>query len=102
MTKADELLLRVGAMFERNQRQEVDPDETKRKFDAYVRALAAGKSAEDLTVEEVWALGCSDIEGDVEERLPRDVADALGLDPQTTYGEVICEARMEVRDRKAA
>jgi len=64
--------------------------------------VAAGKSAEDLTVEEVWALGCSDMEDDTEERLPRDVADALGLDPQTTYGEVIVEARMEVRDHKAA
>jgi hypothetical protein len=34
--------------------------------------------------------------------LPTDVAEALGLEPQTTYGEVIFEAHMEVRGRKAA
>jgi hypothetical protein len=100
MTKADELLLRVGAMFERNQRQQVNPDEVKRKFDEYVRDLAEGRTPIDLTVEEVFALG--DWDGCCEDMLPTDVAEALGLEPQTTYGEVIFEAHMEVRGRKAA
>ena len=101
MTKADELLLRVGEMFERNQRQEVNPDAVKKKFDAYVRALAAGFwTPKDLSVEEVFALG--DRDGCCEDLLPPDVAKALGLESQTTYGNVITWASDEVRDRNAA
>ena len=99
--KADELLLRVGEMFERNQRQKVNSDEVKKKFDAYVRALAAGFwTPKDLTVEEVWVLGAWD--GCCADLLPPDVAKALGLEPQTTYGNVITWASDEVRDRNAA
>jgi len=99
MTKADELLLRVGEMFERNQRQEVNPDETKRKFDSYVRACAAGQTANDLTVEEVYELGEPTCR---ENLLPPGVAEALGLEPAATYGDVVLEALTQVRDRKAA
>jgi hypothetical protein len=73
---ADELWDAVGKMLRRNQRQDVNPDEAKRKFDAYVRDGAAGRPAIDLSIEEVFALGEP---GTSEEQLPQDVAELLGM-----------------------
>lgn len=88
--KGDEMLYAVGKMFARNPRQEVDPAAVCRKFDAYVRDLAAGRTPNDLTVEEVWQLGESSL--DESEELPPDVARALGLEPESTYGEAVSAA----------
>ena len=88
---ADAVLYEVGKMFDRNQREEVSPDEAKRMFDEYVRDLAEGRTPKDLTVEQVWALG--DWDGCCEDMLPQDVAEALGLEPQATYGDAVLTAR---------
>lgn len=90
---ADEMLYEVGQMFDRNQREEVNPDEVKKKFDEYVRDLATGRTPKDLTVEEVWTLG--DWDGCGEDLLPPDVAEALGFEQQATYGDAVLTARTE-------
>jgi hypothetical protein len=62
--------------------------------DAYVRAIAAGRAAKDLSVEEVWILG--EYKSD---ELPLDVAEALGLDaPRGTYAEAVLVALNTRRD----
>jgi len=93
MTKEDELFLKVGQMFERNERQKVNSDEVKKKLNEYVRDLAAGRTPTDLTVEEVWALGAWD--GCAADPLPPDVAAALGFEQEATYGELVLEASTE-------
>jgi hypothetical protein len=85
LMNADELWDTVGKMLARNQRQKVKPDEVKRKFDAYVRDLAAGRTAIDLSVEEVFELGEPDTS---EEHLPQDVAELLGMKEGASYGAI--------------
>ena len=89
------VLFEVGRMLQRNQRVEVCPDEAKRKFDLYVRTVSAGFAAQELNVEEVYALG--DHNRRREDRLPSDVAEALGLDKKATYADAILEALTEMR-----
>jgi hypothetical protein len=96
LEKEDALLLEVGRMFSRNQRQAVDPEKTKRILDAYVRARAEGRPAEDLSVEEVWILG----ERCANDKLPLDVAETLGFKPGATYGELVLESLTEAQGQE--
>ena len=54
---ADAVLFEVGKMLDGGQRTEVNPDEARRKFDTYVRALAARQTTPELNGDEAWALG---------------------------------------------
>jgi hypothetical protein len=82
---ADKLFYEVGRMLAKNQRQEVNPDEVTRRFDAHVRALAPGRTAIDLTVEEVFELGERDT---CKKQLPQDIAELLGMKEGAVYGAV--------------
>jgi hypothetical protein len=100
----DALFLEVGRMFARNQRQKVEPvepEKAKRKLDSFVRALAESRTAEDLSVEEVWILGEQGTRGCAQDRLPLDVAETLGFKPGATYGELVGASLMESNTKGA-
>jgi hypothetical protein len=100
----DALFLEVGRMFARNQRQKVEPvepEKAKRKLDSFVRALAESRTAEDLSVEEVWILGEQGTRGCAQDRLPLDVAETLGFKPGATYGGLVLAALTESNTKGA-
>jgi hypothetical protein len=97
------VLYEVGRVLDGLQREDVDPDAAKRKFDGLVRATALGQKPEEgLTVEEVFAIG--DLNRRREDKLPSDVSHALGLEPTATYSDAILSGLTEVRmvDRESA
>jgi len=94
--KEDALFLEVGKMLARNQRQKVEPEKAKRKLDSFVHALAESRTAEDLSVEEVWILGEQGTRGCAQDRLPLDVAETLGSKRGTTYGDLVLASLTEV------
>ena len=97
-----ELLCKVGEMLERNQQPEdgIDPDEVKKKFGRFVTELAAGRSGEDLTPDEILTVSGMNSRRRGEDRLPSDVSDSLGLEKRSTYGEAIMQARFWARSHE--
>jgi hypothetical protein len=83
MRTPDEMWQAVGEMLQRSQREEVEPNEARERFNTWVRGVAAGGAPTDLSVETVWQLG--ELK---EELLPDDVAQTLGLEPGAEYGKV--------------
>ncbi len=86
-TKTTPLLYEVGKIVLRNQGVNVDRGETKSKFDACVRLLAEGRGVDDLCLEEIHALRT--MSNRHHDRLPEDVAVALGLEKSSTYADAI-------------
>jgi hypothetical protein len=97
-----ELLCKVGEMLERNQQPDdgIDPDEVKKKFDRFVRELAAGRSDEDLTPDEISTLSGMNSRRHNADWLPSDIADSVGLEKRSTYGDAIMQARFWARSHE--
>ena len=98
------VLYLVGKMLDRKREEPpaVNHKEARRKFDSNAHDIAAGRTPmEELTDDEAWSLGeppSSD------EMLPTDVAAALGLEPESTYGDAYSAAfdEWDCADRVAA
>ena len=89
--ESERLRYTVGQMLNQ-EKPGVNPDEAKRKFDAFVRSTATGHTANPLTAAEAWVLGeppCS------KDFLPPDISGLLGLEAKTTYGDAYVEATSE-------
>ena len=99
-----ELLCKVGEMLERNPQPDdgIDPDEVKKNFDRFVMELAAGRSAEDLSADEISMLRGMNRRLHGEDSLPSDVAAVLGLEKRSTYYEAIMQARFWARSTELA
>jgi hypothetical protein len=93
----DKLLYEVGLMLERN-KPEVPSDLAplaKERFDTYVRALAEGRKATELTADYIHAL-FDGLESRV--KLPDDVVELLGLRPGSDYADAFNAARIARKD----
>jgi hypothetical protein len=77
----------VGKMLDRKREEKpaVNHIEARRKFDPNVLDIAAGRTPKELlSDDEAWSLGEPPSQ---DETLPVDVAAALGLEPESTYGD---------------
>ena len=94
----------VGKMLDRKREEPpaVNHEEVRRKFDAIVRDIAAGRTPkEELTDDEAWSLGEPPSSGEI---LPPDVTEELGLEAELTYGDAYCAAddEWDCADHEAA
>jgi hypothetical protein len=96
------LLFEVGEMIERSQQSGVwvDSDEAKLEIGNFVRDIAQGRSGKDLTWEQNAAWGEMGRRLHGADRLPRELADAVGLNPESTYADLYIKARFWTRMRK--
>ena len=92
--KHEILCLEIGKMLERTRLEAVNLDRTKKRFDAYVDAVAKGRKLrkdEQLTDKEICGLDGANRRG--KDRISKKTARHLGLKESFTYAMVALRCR---------
>jgi hypothetical protein len=89
--KAARLRYQFGKMVERNELPEVEAVDALRASDEHARALIRGEQASDMSFAQIEKLR----EVCTKHAVPQDIAQAYGLEPGSTYDDLLAETYEE-------
>ena len=89
--KAARLRYQFGKMLKRNELPEIEAVDALRASDEHARALMRGEQASDMSFAQIEKLR----EVCTEHAVPQDIAEAYGLEPESTYDDLLAESQEE-------